>query len=96
MIEAGWPAGQVARFGPAKLFLVFEQWRERTIRRRLETLIDATAAAVGGRAAERRFSQLEKQLKQVCTSTANESEEQTESNMPLSAADFERMMKEQS
>lgn len=94
MIETGWPARLVQTFSPAKLFQVFEQSRMRKLRRELRDLINATAASAGGKAAQERFRQIERELRREERNTRQvEGEPQCET--PLSAADFERMMKEE-
>lgn len=87
MIEAGWPGRLVQAFSPAKLFLVFEQSRARRVRRELRDLINATAANAGGKAAQERFRQIEKELNGGKSSAPK-------CETPLSQEDFEAMMKE--
>lgn len=81
-------------FSPAKLFLVFEQSRMRRLRRELRELINATAATAGGKAAQERFRQIERELRRE-ERNIQKPEAEPRSEMPLSVADFERMMKEE-
>lgn len=94
MIETGWPARLVQAFSPAKLFLVFEQSRMRRLRRELRDLIDATAAAAGGKAAQERFRQIERELRREERNTRRV-EGEPRSDTPLNAEEFEQMMKEE-
>jgi len=90
LIEAGWPARLVQSFGPAKLFLVFELSQQRRARLELRALVNATAAAAGGEAAQKRYRQIEKELR------GNKSAQRADgSGIPLSQEDFERMMQEE-
>ena len=90
MIEAGWPVRVVQTFSPAKLFLVFEQSRQRLLRRELRTLVNATAAAAGGKAAQERYRQIEQELRGKKPAKGKGGSE-----IPLSQAEFERMMQEE-
>jgi len=87
LIETGWPVRVVQSFSPAKLFLVFEQSRARRVRRELRDLINATAANAGGKAAQERFRQIEKELRGGKTA-------EPKCETPLNQEDFEAMMKE--
>jgi hypothetical protein len=81
----------VQTFAPAKLFQVFEQWRQRQIRREARALISATAAAAGGKAALDRYRQLERELK-----GSKPVQRRAGSEIPLSQEEFEAMMAEDS
>lgn len=80
----------VQTFSPAKLFLVLELSRRRQVRLEARALINATAAAAGGKAALDRYKQLEREMR-----GGNKPKAGGGSEIPLSQADFEAMMQEE-
>ena len=91
MIEAGHAGAR--GFSPAQLEHVFVELRRRRTERDVRALCIAAAGANGGKAFAMMLRELKRELKPSSEFRVPSSEPVSE--MPLSAADFQRMMKEE-
>lgn len=92
MREHGFSRGECDGFSPAQLTWHLRRLRRQQTERDLRQLLLITAGGAGGKAAQKVWKALERELEPEARSRKPEG---SESETPLSQEDFERMMTEE-